>query len=608
MLFNSGKTFFSTKALLLIYPAIFLISLMFEKISSKRKPREPKLEVAEDFFESRVVELNDANFHLFNTTTPVFYLYFYSTENPKCVKFSAKYDKSSYLAERSEWKVVYAKINIETSPKTAEFYHVKSTPTVFWGNYKENDFHEYHGILAPKSLVNFVNHQLNYTSEELVNWEQLESKKKNGNYLIFVGDIEKFKNQYGKVVKVVKDEDIDVVMWTKSNSLYDRFNVPRNHFDAVVLNKKKSRIEFVSNLNIDENTSPDEIRRLIEIYERQPYEKVDEHTLHSSIEHHPPTPTVILIYSRRNKSQAEYNKHIADSMSKLADKYRREYHFMNVSTSNSLCHTLMVFTNVTEQNIPTLILFNDDPTYTDDVEKYVFPENVNINEKTIEQFLSDYRNKKLQRVLFSDPVPTSAVDDNGILHLVGTTYEDTIFKQTKKDVVLFFYSDLGKKNALYWDIFQFVYRKLKNNTELVFGRINPLFNEVFLIHYEELPSIFVIKGNSYEERLENIVKYETKVFNSTNILQFIKKSVSTPLSSIETTESDQLFYENERKKVLKTKKKEREEEVINFQEHNSGLRRYVRYMMDERDQEQFAQLEDDLKMLEKKKKRYKDDL
>ena len=295
-------------------------------------------------------------------------------------------------------------------------------------------------------------------------------------------------------------------MWTNSNSLYDRFNIPRNHFDAVVLSKKKSRIQFVSKLNIDENTSPNEIRRLIEIYEREPYEKVNEHSLHSSIEHHPPTPTVILIYSRRNKSQAEYNKHIGDSISKLAEKYRREYHFMNVSTSNSLSHTLMDFTNVTEKNIPTLILFNDDPTYTDDVEKYVFPENVNINEKSIEQFLSDYRNKKLQRVLFSDPVPTSAVDENGILNLVGTTYEDSIFKQTKKDVVLFFYSDLGKKNAIYWDIFQFVQKKLKNNTELVLSRINPLFNEVYLIHYEELPSIFFVKGNSYEDRLKNIVK------------------------------------------------------------------------------------------------------
>jgi len=584
---------------LAIFSAYLLLSCLIIVTKTKDIEQSPE--------GSKVIELDESSFQEFNRTNSKFFLYFYGDNCKKCNSFSPKYDKSSIFAE-GKWEVKYVKVNADKNPNLKTFYNVHKVPEVFWANYEENDFHEYPGRMAPKALVKFINSQLNYTSEELISWEQLEQKRKSGKYLIFAGDINKYKKAYERMVKVAKDEDIDLIMWTNTDDLKKIFEVPQNEMDVVLVSKKKSGLEILGNLGINENTSAKEIENLLEIYERKPFGKLDEYSLLLSVETNPVTPTLFLIYSSKNKTHSEYNSQIFADLEKVARTYRKQFHFTSIALSSNLVMPLMAVYNISVENIPTLLLINDDPKFTDDVEKYIFPINQKINEQTVEQFLKDFNEKKLPKVTYSDPIPENSTDENGAYNLVGDNYEEFLFR-TQKDVVLYFFSDYAFVNQEITERFDYVVKKLKNNPNLLFAKANPLFNEMRKIHYENLPTLFLIKGKSYEERTKNIIEYKTENYDTLGMIDFIKNNVACSISNIENLEDEQKFFEIQKETKLKPVQKDKEEELIDFDEYNAGLRRYVKYIMDEKDADtDDIDSEEEVPKKKRGSKKVKDDL
>lgn len=619
MLFNNtpNNSFSKLKKSLIITISLVLILTSFLSLittsKQEKQPSETKQE-QKTTFESRVIELNDETFPEFNRTNSKFYLYFYEDNCKKCDKFALKFDKSSFLAE-GQFGVKFAKVNLDKSPKLREHYAIHKFPEVFWANYEEADFHEYPGRLAPKALLKFINSQLNYTSEELVNWEQLEQKRKKGKYVVFAGDVQKFQKAYERLVKVAKDEDIDVIMWTKSAEILAKFGVAAGNMDAVIINKKKkSGVEIIANLGISEATPLKEIERLMEIYERKPYAKLDEYSLLLSAERNPATPSLFLLYSAKNKTQAEYNSQISRDLQKLARKHRKEFQFMNASVASDAAQPLIRVFNITAEKVPALLLISDNKEYNDDVDKFAFTfdSDKQLNEQNVEQFLQDFKANRLQKVIFSDPLPHNATDENGVFNLVGNNYEDVLFKSTDKDIALLLYSDFSFVNTEISERFALVVKKLKSNGDLLFAKANPMFNEIRHLAYDKLPTLFVIKGKNQQERINNVIAYNAENYDTLGMIEFIKANVSKAIGTIEAMESEDKIFEEEKDSLLSPVPKEKEEELIDFEEYNVGLRRYVRYLMDEQDEVQEEEEDDEpVEQLRKKKgekKKQKDDL
>ncbi len=581
------------KSFKLIFIAILILSFAASLTNSKEeKQTQNKTDTQ---FESRVVELDDSNFTEFNKTNTKFYLYLYEDNCKKCIKFSAQFDKSSFLAQ-DKFGVKFAKANLDKSPLLRKHYSIHRLPEVFWANYEEQDFHEYPGRLAPKALVKFINSQLNYTSEELQTWEQLEQKRKSGKYAVFVGDIQKFQKAYERFVKVARDEEIDVIMWTKSADLLRKFNVAAGNFDAVLINKrKKSGVEIVANLGINESTTVSDVERLMEIYERKPYAKMNEHSLLLSVEKDSPTPTLFLLYSTKNKTQSssEYNSQISRDLSKLAIKYRREFHFINASlSSKKLIKPIMNTFNLSADNAPLLLLISDNQEYNDDVDKYVFPaDKLQINEQNVEQFLADFKAQKLPKLIFSESLPENSTDENGVFHLVGSNYEDFLFRNTEKDIALMLYGHFSLVNGEIYERFTHVTNKLKNNGNLLFAIANPIFNEIRHLAYDTLPTLFVIKGRNYQERIKNVVRFDSEAlaYDTLGMIEFIKANVANAISTVEALEDEDKIFEAQKENVLSPVPIKNEEELIDFDEYNAGLRRYVRDLMDEDDEEEYEE-------------------
>lgn len=603
MLFNnSNNSLTYRKSLTLFSVLLLLINISLTLAKKNKKSKAPK---KAKNFTSRVLNLTDDTFAEFNSTNKQFYLYFMTNKCKKCDIFNPKFDELSDLLQKTQYKIPCVRVNLDENKKLQEHYEINSTPKLFFANYEDNDFHEYHGKNSPKTLINYVNHQLNYTTEEVKNWEDVQKKKKNGYYLIFVGDVQKYAEIYKKIIKAAREEDIDRILWTTSEEIYDKFSINKNSFDVVMLKKSKKNLEVKGNLNVRENHTVKELENLMEIYERKLWGKADDYSVLLSLESGAPTPSLFVIYSAKNKEQKEYNKEINSLMDKISKKYIREFHFLNFTLGSNLATPFIKVFNLTRANAPYLVLVNDNQKYDDDVDKYIFPIDQKINEENVEKFLDDFKQNKLNKITFSDPVHVNGTFRNGINNLIGKDYENFLFKENLgKDCLFYLYSEFNQHANVIHNRVKNVIQKLEGNSHLVFARINPLFNEIQDFQYSDLPTIFLIKGNTESERRNNIKKLELKNFLTKKIVDFVKENSSNTVTE-KPLENEEELFKNEDNDLVHIVHKQEEEDMIDFDVYNAGLRRYTRYILEGDDDDDEEKEKEDKK---RESSRRKEDL
>lgn len=561
---------------------LFLISLLIIGTISKKAKKEKPVT-----YTSKVIEMNDETFENFNKTNKQFYVFFTGEKCKKCDKVNSKYEESSDLSSKTKWNIPHVRININKNPKLKEKYGIKRGPKFFFANYDENEFHEFSGRKTPKEFLKFIDHHLNYTTQEIHKWEDVTSKNKNGLYLIFLGDPERYNAIYKRVIKASRDEYIDFLMFTKSAELFDKFGINKNSFDAVLVERrsKKKGYEIKGNLRISENTSTAELEKIMEIFERKPYAKADDWNMLHAIESSAPTPSLFLVYNNKLKEQKELNKQISSTMENIARKHRRDYHFMNVTISSHLATPLISVFDLKKNNTPYLILVNDNKKYEDDVEKYILPKDVKITEENVEKFLNDFKENKLQKVLFSEKLNKTQTIE-GVHNLQAQNYQDFLFKENLgKDVLLFLHSSLSYQNDQVLKRIKHTHAKLSGNSHLVFAMANPLLNEMPTFSFENMPTLFIIKGNSEKERRSNIKEFYLEKYNMKNFVEFVKEFSSSSVTE-KTLDNELELIKEEETDEFEINKKDLEEDLIDYEVNNAGLRRYTKYTMDETDDEE----------------------
>jgi hypothetical protein len=579
---------FSIKALLLIINIAIIVSAKKKKTKAKAN------------YTSRVVNLTDDSFGQFNKTNNLFFLFFTSNDCKRCDFFYPQYQHLSDQLYNSNWKIPCVLVNKDQNPNLANHYNVTKTPKIYFANYVENEFLEYHGRNTPKSLVEYANHHLNYTTEEITKWDDILKRKKGGDFIMFVGDIKKYEGIYKKVIKASKEEDVDQILWTTSPEIYEKFGIDKNSFDVVMFDRKKKDIKIKGVFNVKEENTVSEIEKLIQVYDRKHWGKTDEFSLLLALEANPPTPSVFVIYSQKNKEQLEYNKELSSLFENLSKQYIRDFHFMNMTISSNLAVPFISTFNLTKKNTPYVVLVDHNENYEDDVDKYLFPVEQKINEENIKKFLSDFKSKKLQKNIFSKSIEPLGTFREGIHHLVGKDYENFLFKETVgKDVLFYLYSEYSD---LIFDLMNErvnnTIKKLQGNNHLVFARSNPLLNELQEFPIESLPALFLIRGDNENERRRSINKYKMESFTTKNFVEFVKQSSSKSITE-NPLENEESIYKDEVENELFVSKKETEEEYIDFDNENAGLRRYSKFLLEDNDSDDD---DEEIKKSKKKKK------
>lgn len=595
------------KALLLIVN----IAIIFSKKKKTVKAKAPKAKVPSNYT-NRIQNLSDESFGQFNKTNNLFFLYFTRNDCKKCNRFYPHYLELSDKLFNSEYKIPCVLVNTDQSPNLKSHYNITKPGKLYFANYKENEFYKYEGVNQPKYIIEYANHHLNYTNEEITKWEDLNKKKIYGNNLVFVGDPKKFEGIYKRVCKAAKNDDITNIFWTHSAEIHEKFGIDKNSFDVVMVGKKDKKINVKAILKVEESNTVAQINFLIEVNDRKLWGKADDMAVLLALEVNPPTPTVFVIYSKKNKEQAEYNKEINTVFDNLSKNYVKDFHFMNFTINTNYATPFIDIFNLTKKNTPYVVLVDHNPKFDDDVDKYLFPLDQKINEENVQKFLSDFRAKKLKKIIFSEHIDSEGtLEQDGVHKLVGANYENFLFKETVgKDVFLYFYSDFNPSTYdLIHERVNNTLHKLKENSHLLFARVQPLLNELQVFApIEKMPAVFFIRGDDEDSRRKNIIKYSEELYNTTNFVNFIKKHSSKSVTE-KTLQNELELLEEELEDTIEALTKDHDEENINYDQYNAGLRRHTKYLIDEAADEEDPDLKKYTKKPKKeKKKSRKEDL
>ena len=214
--------------------------------------------------------------------------------------------------------------------------------------------------------------------------------------------------------------------------------------------------------------------------------------------------------------------------------------------------------------------------------------------------MNEFKNGKLTKFIYSQKAPEQTVDENGIVKVVGYTYNKLVLSNTGKDVVLFLCTASSKKCKLARERYVRAAKKLTGNSNLVFADIDTSYNEFNYIKYEKLPSIVLVPGfESSNDRVANIKLFEGEIYTN-SIVDWVKAEAKNKVEKVEALENEELVFKQEAKKPIKAVDKEREEDITSVEEGAStGLRRTVISELDKDnedfDQEDEKELDDILK-------------
>jgi hypothetical protein len=354
---------------------------------------------------------------------------------------------------------------------------------------------------------------------------------------------------------------------------------------------------FITNQN-----SKVEIERLFEIHTRKLWGKLDEESLLAAVEPVYSTPSVIVLYGKDDSYTPELSRNIES----LVDKYRRDFWFLNATYDSKFIHVFNEVFNITKQSYPQMLLLNYNPANVDDVDKYVLPAGTPLNVENIENFLNEFRNGKLSKFIYSQRVPEKDTDENGIVRVVGNTYDDLVLNNKGKDVLVFLCVASSKKCKFARERYVRVSKKLTGNSGLVFTEIETSFNEFTHIKYEHLPTVALIPGyDSLNERTSNVKVFDGE-FYTNSIVEWVKANARTKITNEVKLENELTLFKQEIKKQIKPVDKEKEEDITGVEDDNNiGLRRAVIAAVDTDHASDNMNEEDDLdEILEEEAKRY----
>merc|ERR1712032_406310 len=116
-------------------------------------------------------------------------------------------------------------------------------------------------------------------------------------------------------------------------------------------------------------------------------------------------------------------------------------------------------------------------------------------------------------------------------------------------------------------------------------------------NFDSLPTLFFIKGNSETERRASIQKFNNRTYSTKDFVEFVKESSSSPVSEVALDKQDEIYTE-ENNDALEINTRDAEEDEIDYEEYNAGLRRYTRFILEGDDDD-----DDDIRERQSKKKK-----
>jgi len=156
----------------------------------------------------------------------------------------------------------------------------------------------------------------------------------------------------------------------------------------------------------------------------------------------------------------------------------------------------------------------------------------NLTESKLDDFLWDYRYRRIHRFILSEEIPQYPVNKFGVMKIVGDNFESTIL-ETNKTIVTLFCVDYDRNCS---DAYT-RYNKLSqvfNQTDLLFTKMDIVTNENEYFEIEFIPTMLIFHWNRTDDKIRKNTMYKGN-YTTLDMYDFLIKDAELldPLPKIE---------------------------------------------------------------------------
>jgi hypothetical protein len=494
------------------------------------------------------LDLNESNYYDFLNGNKFYLISLCSNKISRCSKLrNTLIEVSKRSVEEIGSEISIGMIEIDKQPNLAANWIDEGFATLIYVNQEEGEKEVYIGLKQTKNIMKFLTFKIKSDIEEVNSESELISSfnsNKIQNALLFLGSDKLAPFSISKLARAGREAGINKIYLIKDQSYLIKLKV--EDFDVALFSAgtHKSAAELKRlHLKYEEDFSLKKLKNILMINIRNSkgyFSLVKQSDLELSFNKN--VPTVFYIYADKN----QLSKPFENEMIELAKKFTNEFLFLKSAAYSKTLKQVKFSSifNFTREDLPALVLTNENPHNSDDVEKFYANQmiarrvknmegkiNSTINETEkdyvdmyiAENFIDLYKKGLLSSKAFSE--------DENEMKMTGEFFVRLIDEalQEGNEVALLICPRSLKKFERIRKRFERTYQKVNkiNENKILFDEIDPFYNEVSNINYRYYPSIALIKKNDDPDSPNNWnVSVMERGFTNEEIIKFIKAHTS----------------------------------------------------------------------------------
>lgn len=418
---------------------------------------------------------------------------FYAPWCGHCKALAPEYAKAAQELAEKESPIKLAKVDATVESEVAEQYGVRGYPTIKL--FRSGAPIEYTGGRQAADIISWLNKKTGPPAKELATVADVEEFLK-ANEIAVVGFFKNSESEAAKTFLTVANSlDSFVFGVSSDDAVFSKYEVT----DGAVLlfkpfDEKKSVFEGeLSTETLTKFIQAQSLPLLVE-FNHDSASKI----FGGSVKSH-----LLFFVSKEAGHIAKYVEPLKD----LAKEYREEILFVTISSDEEDHQRIFEFFGMTKEEVPTIRLIR----LEEDMAKYK-PENNELTESNIREFLKLFTEGKLKQHLLSQELPEDW-DKNPVKVLVSTNFDSVAFDKSK-DVLVEFYAPWCGHCKQLAPTFEKLGEKYKDNENIVIAKMDSTANELEHTKITSFPTIKLFrKGDNkvidynLDRTLEDFIKF-----------------------------------------------------------------------------------------------------
>jgi len=509
--------------------------------------------------ESLIMELVPEQFYDLISQNQKVILNFYDTESKFSQTFNPIFEEVANQANSKNLDYKFAKINASMYEEFSETFKISDIPTIVYIHKTSDDNLikvKYTGQKSKKALLSYLTKKKTYKARELIQYSKfLQLIKKSKKFIILLGDKSKNEELLNNLIQSSLDLGIYNIFWSNSDEFYEKYGVEKGKIEIIYHTNDNERLDKGALFELSKkpyDLSIASILHLIKVYTRPPIMEFSTLNIRNVFGDSNNLAFGVLVFNPRSNSTD--HKSVQELANSFAEEKRRELPtFYLEGPGSKKANNFMSSFAIQLADIPAFAIYQPEIDNKSE-ERYILRAINNVlTKERLYNFVDDFFNKKLTPFIISEPIPDKPTDSNGIYKIVGTNFKSIITYAAKNKHALVNFCTTNERCNEFEERFIRVKRKLQNNKNLIFGRIDSQRNEFEGLGNDATPTLVFFPDT--DEKIRSGKIYDG-LLTTANIIKFVAKCYKESGQSLKIEALDDDFDEDQREKFSPIKSKE----------------------------------------------------